>query len=287
MQQIMTADSAYRVGKPLKDRLDTWGMPEMIPWSPVVDGTLVTGQPSAGYAAGMPAKPYLFGMNLNEGVLFAGLVEQALTKPGFSIEYDTMLSYLYGANNVSQILEWKTSTGYRPYSNIHDTDSTTHYMDRSETALSNVLGDALFHCGNLAAANAVVAQPDSLPVLAYLFAEPPVFDHGYPSTDGCLPQAGNVCHTYELPYVFNTFAYADSAAGSITPTAADSSLARAMPVAWAYFATHLAPPVSVWKPYTTNGGLYVWGGPTNGSMIQGWNNARNCTALWANVPPRG
>ena len=99
MQQIMLADSTYRTSG-LKQRLEAYGLPEIIPWSPVMDGTIVTGQPAAGYAAGMPAKPYVFGMNLNEGVLFSYLVDQAIGSISFAAGYDSMLGWLYGSSNI-------------------------------------------------------------------------------------------------------------------------------------------------------------------------------------------
>jgi carboxylesterase type B len=96
-----------------------------------------------------------------------------------------------------------------------------------------------------------------------------------------------VCHTYELPYVFNNFAYWAAQPGSGQPAAADSALAQAMSAAWVSFATTLGPPTAGWQPYTANGGLYTWGGTSSGTMLQGWSGARNCTALWDSVPPLG
>jgi para-nitrobenzyl esterase len=287
-RQIMAADSTYR-GSGLKQRLQGYGLPEIIPWSPVLDGTLVTGQPGVGYAAGMPAKPYVYGMNLNEGVLFSYLVDQAIGSVPFALGYDSMVGWLYGSSNVGGITGWQTPTGYRPYSNVHDTDSTTTWMDRTETALSNVLNDALFHCGNLASADSALLanQPDSIPVFAYLFVESPVFNHPPPPIPPCAPQAGNVCHTYELPYVFNNFAYWSSQPGSGQPTPADSTLAQAMSAAWTSFATSVGAPASGWQPYTANGGLYVWGGNNGGTMLQGWSGTRNCSQLWYTLPPLG
>jgi len=288
-REIMQADSAFRGGEALKNRLFAWGMPEIIPWTPVVDGTLVTGQPAAGYAAGMPAKPYVFGMNQNEGVLFASLVRQAIGPLGLALEYDVMAAYLYGSQSVGTITGFKTPTGYPPYSNsLFTQDSSNHYLDRSQVALSNLLNDALFHCGNLAAADSVLAagQPGTLPVFGYLFVQPPRFNHPPLAPPACVPQAGYVCHTYELPYVFDNLAYADSVPGSLQPpTPSDVALGQAMSAAWASFATTLGPPAAGWQPYTPNGGLYVWGGTTGGTMRQGWNAARSCS-LWNRVPPR-
>ena len=285
-QQIMEVDTAYQ-GSTMKSHLQTYGLPEIIPWSPVADGSFVTGQPAAGYAAGMPAKPYVFGMNLNEGVLFSYLVAAAIDSFNLFAGYKKMVEWLYGSQNGSRITRFKSATGYHPYSEW--SDSSTAYLDHSQMALSNVLNDGLFHCGNLASADSALLanQPDSLPIFGYLFVQPPVFNHPPPLVPPCVPQAGNVCHTYELPYVFNNFAYWAVQPGSGQPTAADSTLARGMSAAWANFATTLGPPASGWQPYTANGGLYTWGGNNTGSMVQGWSGTRNCTGLWYKLPPLG
>ncbi|HYJ80253.1 MAG TPA: carboxylesterase family protein, partial [Longimicrobiaceae bacterium] len=183
---------------------------------------------------------------------------------------------------------WKSSTGYEPYS--HYVDSTTAYLDNTQMALSNVLNDALFHCGNLASADSALLanQPDSLPVFGYLFVQPPVFNHPPLQIPACVPAAGNVCHTFELPYVFNNLAYAQSQPGSLPATASDSALALAMSAAWTSFANNsTAAPATGWQQYTSNGGLYVWGGTNTGSMQQGWSSARNCPTLWDTLPPLG
>ncbi|HYH81667.1 MAG TPA: carboxylesterase family protein [Longimicrobium sp.] len=289
--QIMLADSAYRVsGTYVLELLGSNdGLSEIIPWSPVLDGTLITGQPLAGYASGTSPKPYVFGMNLDEGVLFSYLLGDT---PGIdlnsSFEYTLLLNALY-PNQADTIQGWTVSTGstsYQPYSNKND---STAYLTPGEVGLSNLLNDALFHCGNLASADSALLanQPDSLPVFGYLFMQPPVFNHPPIAIPACVPQAGNICHTYELPYVFNTLAYADSLPGSIPATPSDYTLGQAMSAAWASFATNLGAPASGWQPYTSNGGLYVWGGSGNGTMQSGWSTARSCTGFWNTIPPIG
>jgi carboxylesterase type B len=241
----------------------------------------------------MPSKPYVFGTNLNEGVLFSYLVAAAIDSTVLLLSYRTMVGWLYGSHNEDRITDWKTSTGYYPYSNsTFRTDSAQPgYLDVTEMALSNLLNDALFHCGNLASADsALTANPPSDSVFGYLFLQPPVFNHPPPEITPCVPQAGNVCHTYELPYVFNNFGYWAGQPGSGHPTAADSALATAMSAAWANFATTVGTPASGWQPYSANGGLYVWGtngGNTSGTMLPGWSSARNCTGLWYQLPPLG
>jgi para-nitrobenzyl esterase len=291
--QIMIADTTFQ-GSTVYNRIAAYGLPEIIPWSPVMDGTLVTGQPMEGYAAGMQAKPYVFGMNFEEGVLFADLVAAAINPGWQTAKYDSLMGMLYGGqeNRISNFMVRKS--GIFPYSSVYVDPLPP--LDPLETALSNVLNDGLFHCGNLAAADAalVMNQPDSLPVFGYLFLQPPVFNHPPPEIIPCKPQFGNVCHTYELPYVFNNFAYWQGQPGSGQPAAADSALAQSMSAAWTNFATTLSTPAPGWQQYTPNGGLFVWGTSSetsNGTiptpMVSGWSEARNCTQLWNGVTPRG
>jgi para-nitrobenzyl esterase len=290
-EQIMLADSAYRGGLNFLNRVAAKGLSELLPWSPVMDGTIVVGQPSNGYAAGMPAKPYVFGMNHDEGVLFSALVAASLPA-GTSLnewEYDAFVLYMYPNDNNFTITGFDDPGGYEVHPYNGNEADTTAFLTSQESALSNVLNDGLFHCGNLASADSALTanQPDSIPVFGYLFVQPPVFNHPPPAVPPCVPQAGNVCHTYELPYVFNNFAYWAAQPGSGQPAAADSALAQAMSAAWVSFATTLGPPTAGWQPYTANGGLYTWGGTSSGTMLQGWSGARNCTALWDSVPPLG
>jgi carboxylesterase type B len=225
-------------------------------------------------------------MNLNEGAMFASEMETELGETGLFAAYSLLLDAMYGgSSNRDAITGWKTASSYVPYSQFSDSSST--YLDHSGTALSNVLNDGLFHCGNLASADSALQadQPDSLGIYGYLFVQPPVFNLA-PTVDACVPAAGNVCHTFELPYVFNTLGYAASQPGSGQPSQADSALARQMAAAWTSFAKNpAAPPASGWQPYTPNGALYVWGGSNGGTMLQGWSTARNCTGLWYTLPP--
>lgn len=280
-------------------RLKSGGIPEALAWTPLVDDTLVTGQPYRGYAANMPAKPYVFGMNADEGVIFAAMAEKLLGITLSPAVYDTMLTKIFGEKNQATIVGYPTTSTTKPYQ--AKGHATTPPLDPTASTLAQVITDFAFDCGNLVAADATVAvnQAKSLPVYGYLFAQKPFFNL-YPDSRACTADAGHVCHAYELPYVFNTLAYADtvntdaqkSPPRPVTP--ADVAVSRDMAKAWTSFAN--APksaPNASWTAYTPGGRLYVWTGSSDGktdaSHMQTASDPTLSSSaycpLWKTMPP--
>jgi para-nitrobenzyl esterase len=296
LSTVMAAQTKFNDGA--VGRLWKNGMSDGLPWTPVLDNAVVTGQPYLGYAAGMPAKPYIFGMNLNEGAIFAaGAKDQAGAKLDY-LDYPILLDKVFGPHNQQTITGHTTGTWPHrkaPYKAVAD----PRLSDGVSTvqALTNLITDFLFDCGNLFSGDKASAQKQT--IYAYRFEQPPFFAM-YDTVSVCLPGAsGNVCHGVELPYVFNTFAYVDSVtvADSIRvrgqllvpkPTAADSALAVRMGKAWTSFAKGRAPLGDDWAPYTggANATLYRFGGPANGQALTSLSSDATCQ-MWNKMPPLG
>ncbi len=286
LDTVMMAQAKFELSS--LGRLEKNGLPDALPFVPVLDGSLVTGEPYQGYVAGMPAKPYIFGMNLDEGALFAAAARDVAGKRLIPATYAFLLTEVFGLRRMLAITQ------------------VPAYQARSQTpegALSNLINDFAFDCGNLASADSAYAQTQVTtappPIYAYRFEQPPFFA-AYDTLSACLPASGNVCHGAELTYVFNTFGYADSVtvADSIpsgsgylvpTPTAADSALAVQMGKAWTNFAKGRAPLGQSWTPYTGGAGatLYRFGGASNGQALSGLSSSANCQQLWYTFPPLG
>ncbi|MEO5335878.1 MAG: carboxylesterase family protein [Magnetospirillum sp. WYHS-4] len=274
-QQAMAAQSAYSSVKLSIERILKSGFAEALPWTPLMDGKTVAGQPYDGYAAGMPAKPYLFGTNADEGVLFAALVPEKDLNP---TTYGSALDALFGRKNKGTITDFTNSAGTRPY-RARDQKPTPYY-NGSAVALANVITDFAFRCGSQDSADATLSQADK-PVYGYYFSEAPIYNP-FPASPACSVASGNVCHGAELPYVFNTL---NVVADPVPP--ANAQLAQAMAAAWSGFAANLSVPAA-WTAYTKNGGLYVWNsGASGGQMLPGMATTANCQQLWYGIPPLG
>lgn len=304
VDSIMMAQTQYETGPlGLLGRLKAGGLAEGLPWTPVVDGSLVVGQPYNGFAPSMPTKPYIFGVNQDEGVIFAALAEAKL-ELGLTALYGTLLGDVFGSSNADVITSYPQGLAlHKPYRALGHT--LTRPLGPTASALAELITHFAFDCGNLVSADSATAQIARAPadsaqpaVYGYLFTQRPFFNlYGTLKSEPCTNQTGYVCHAYELPYVFNTFAQARAAdpADATTPTTADTLVAQAMASAWTRFATNPGqPPATGWTPYSTSSGaLYVWSGSQDGksntSHMQTPSEPRlsttaNCS-LWRTMPP--
>lgn len=277
-----------------------------LPWSPTLDGTVITGQPLAGYAADMPAKPFVFGINRDEGAVFADMAATALEarlKPALvdGTVNGIILPWVFGQDGARAITSYQAQ-GTRPYK--APAASSPGYMSATAVTLSNIINDFAFRCGNLAmagrgaAANAKAASAP--PAFGYLFAQAPWFNlyrtGAPPDTKpipACQPQAGNVCHANELPYVFNTLG---AVPGTQQPSEGDRTLAQTMAAAWASFVNTPSSPApwtasgnlpARWTPYTgTSSSLALWNTAGSGSVsAAAVDTGANCGALWNTIAP--
>jgi para-nitrobenzyl esterase len=299
---IETADGDYQSPTDVFGRL---GVPaaiaNILPWTPIVDGqifpgeTVIQNQPYQGFYSGPNGiagpKPYVIGVNRDEGALFADLANQAMGGIGES-GYQNVLNIAFGAAAAADIVGF-TVDGRRPYDPADQGALPPWFAGSPQAAaLSAVINDFVFRCGSLLATDNVVTTPGARPVHAYLFAQAPIF-----SSDGsaaCAPDPANpglqnACHSFERPYVFNTLSATN--ATSIPP--ASALLARQIARLWTNFARNLDRGLG-WRPYratpapggndikilstrsAATGALPVPADPVADS---------NCAALWAGLPP--
>ena len=292
---VLVADAKFSGGLATLGRLHRGGLPEGLPWTPVVDGAFVTGEPIRAYAAGMHPKPYVFGMNRDEGVVFAGLGEQAAGVLLDPLTYGKILNDAFEKPNADSIRAFHTSRTTYPYAaTLH---ARQQPLSSTASALSELLNEGFFDCANLASAQAgagvdadssTTQQP--LGVYGYYFVRTPVPFNLYGSNTDCTPATGWVCHADELPYVFNTIGFVNPLYGNKAAIqTADTTVANAMGRAWVQFATNpYAAPASGWTAYTAaSPALYQWGGSGSSPMTTEVASNANCSTMWSRVPPLG
>ena len=298
---LETADGDYTSPLDVFGRLQApMALAEVLPWTPIIDGQIFTGdtliqnQPYQGFYDGPNGtagpKPYLIGVNRDEGALFADLANQGATISPTA--YQSFLASLLGTTATTTIIGF-TSGGARPYDPAGQGTLPPWFANSAAAAAaSNLLNDFIFRCGTFLATDRVVSTPGAKPVHAYLFAQAPIF-----TSDGstaCAPfptQPGsqNACHGFEQPYVFNTLAATN--APLIPP--ANALLARQIAQAWTSFARTLDPGPD-WFTYRATaapGGNNIevlsTGSAVTGALTVPADpvGASNCTAFWATQPP--
>lgn len=226
-------------------------LPGSILFSPIIDGSFLVDQPMKGFGKGSD-KPVLFGFNKDEGVLFANYVDDAGRLN--AVSYKAAL-----LRNFEDPMLVADRMGYEPKT------PAAHGLRKNSpaTALSNLIGNYMFACGNMAA-NIDAPEPSKNSWLYYFTPTSVATFLSPPKTKGlnmvCAPenQWGNSCHGSELPFVFNTMPAASSGE--------DQELAFRMNTLWAQFAkTPEAGPEKGWK-------TWIWpsfGSPLNVNVLQG------------------
>jgi len=260
-EDIVTAQQNV-LKRPLNDMLSDLINGQTLPWGPVVDNSFITGEPYAGYAPNMTAKPLAFGVNKDEGAMFIGMLVGGIWKikpnwhPSIST-YRSFLSYKFKAIDKAADTITAANRKYNP----RKLSGGPGYS-RSGTALANVYTDYTFTCGDVAGVNAALDKGQS--IFAYYFSQPVFFSllrleagKGKPADNGaCDPDQHLTCHATELPYVFNTV--------SLIPgykpdsDSADKELAAAMNEAWFDFADNPTKPKGPWKQYERGGEAVQW-----------------------------
>lgn len=176
-----------------------------LPFTPVIDGTLLTRQPVLPNAEAWASKPILLGTNKNEAVLFVN--GRSITPS----DYSAWTASLFG-------LDFQKVIAKYPAQN-----------DLSNSALwARVQTDDFLLCSSRYVATNAVA-----PAYAYLFNHQPSF-HVWGGQD-CQAD-DNVCHGAELPFVFHS---ADKIVGSFT--AEEEVLSNTIIDYWTNFTTYLNP----------------------------------------------
>jgi para-nitrobenzyl esterase len=270
-----------------------------LPWTPVLDNTFITSQPLAGFQPNVTPIPVGFGVNQNEGAVFAGMALKKLGAAGVATAYQAEIDRLFGAKGVLAV---EKIPRYNPA--LQPTPPS--YATGASLALGNLITDYGMWCGNVYAMNNVVGQQG--PVFGYLFSETPFTDLynlkgtsvGTGGDNGaCEPTASptNVCHANELPYVFNNLgAVTRGAPLNYSPTQNDTQIAPLMNTAWVAFALNPSSPGPNWTPYqtaTNSGGGLVgqWvqgqmaGNMTLNTGVGVWKGTPMCSGFWFTEPP--
>ena len=299
---IERADGDYESPTAVIGRLEVpRAIANILPWTPIVDGqifsgeTLIQNQPYQGFYNGPNGtagpKPYVIGVNRDEGALFADLANQAAGGIGQS-GYQNVLDTVFGTSAAAAIVGF-TVGGDRPYDPA-DQGTLPPWFANSPpaAAVSALINDFVFRCGSFLATDNVVATRRAERVYAYLFSQAPIY-----SSDGstaCAPVPAdlgiqNACHSFERPYVFNTL----SATNATVIPPANALLASRIARHWTNFARTLRPG-SGWHPYRATsvpGGnnieILSTGRAATGALPVPADPiaASNCAALWAAQPP--
>ncbi|MEX0760596.1 MAG: carboxylesterase family protein, partial [Tistlia sp.] len=211
-------------------RLAAGGASAALTFAPPVEGALVVAQPNAGFAPAVEPRPFLFGVNRNEGAVFAYLSDSEA--PVTEAAYGAALEGMFGSDGRARIEAFAVE-GLRIYSPAGAPKVT--YYTQAAAALAAVLDDYWFRCANLEtarlAAARIAAEGGGAAIHAYDFVQPPAFNAYGADFLACAPATGNVCHGNELPYVFNTLG---TVAKPVRPD--DQSLATALAGAWTAYA---------------------------------------------------
>ncbi|EAL61656.1 hypothetical protein DDB_G0291344 [Dictyostelium discoideum AX4] len=197
-----------------------------LPWTPVVDGVLITDQPLALIQKGDYNKvPIIVGTVRNEALVFVAGIALDISK----IEYIGGLIDIFGLSHEIKIYEL-----YKPFIN------GSNFMD----TLGVVGTDYIFVCPVRNAAMYLSTNSD-FPVYTYQFQHVSSFNPYGNGYDYCADQ---VCHGLELPYVFGN-------AGQYTFSAQEQILSTNMQNYWTNFAVNGNPnignPVNIqWTQYS-------------------------------------
>jgi carboxylesterase type B len=147
----------------------------ILAWAPYIDGQLIPGQPNKAAIA----RPVIAGTNRDEGTLFVG--EALGKKPLSNAEYGGAVLLLFKLNAARILVQSR----YQP-------DGKGNLVP-----LANLVGDYFFSC-----ATRHVLSDAKGGRFGYAFDHPPSYAEWPTAPAACQPGTGNVCHAFELPFVF-------------------------------------------------------------------------------------
>lgn len=138
----------------------------LMPWGPILDGTLLVRQPLDGASAMASGQHIVLGTNRDDGAAFVSI--------------GNVISAVYYRNVVTSLF----GSFPRDLPSVYDCASAT-----CEPQFARILTDYVFTCPTHALAT---RRPGPTPVYAYQFAHVPSF--GYPARADCRTE---VCHNAE------------------------------------------------------------------------------------------
>ncbi len=251
IEAIMTAESSAAPAQGIHGLFLSAGP---ISWAPTVGVPPITAQPLLGYAAGMPAKPFVMGHNSQEGAFFT-------PEPAWMTvaEYQAWLTASFTTTGATAILDY-ASDGTRPYNASTYVFDVDKQMTPAAQAYMRAVTDGVIVSPNILTLQRVQAAMSKagMPMIGYEFSN--VSSFNYNDLPQCSPQSKNVCHSYELPFVFNNMVQ-ESTAGweTLEVPEAERAVAVGMTKAWAGF---------VKDPSATGWGWPAITDPTAGPYVQ-------------------
>jgi len=231
-------------------------------WTPTVDHVYITGQPMA--SAARLSVPLLLGTNHDEGVIFVYQAEGRAPKddnPPNPAAYARLLEQQFGAANSKRI------RSLQRYDCGTSADCTSQ--------LVNVVTDFSFTCANRHLAIEATRGAKPQPLYLYQFDQVSSFNF-WDFAEPKVPECNRlVCHTDELPYVFNT---TWQFGGKISFNPQEESLARTIGGYWTNFA-HSRNPGSTWPLFKPNN-TYLLLRERSSAANDPLNATANCSTLW-------
>ncbi|GJF09300.1 para-nitrobenzyl esterase [Mycolicibacterium cyprinidarum] len=242
------------------------GMRAGTTWNATINTKPVTGQPIQGFNEGSRPKPYVFGVNHNEGVFF--LPASSTMTPE---QYEQAVVETFGVSLAGEIMAY-SENGKRLYNPSGYEPLPVGGMTTASQALGQLQTDYGVAAANMKAASRALQQLEKAGVSSFGYHFLQHSEFNFAGMERCNPPSENICHTTEMPYVFSNF-LEKTAAGEFAPTDevtdADRSLADTMTQAWANFAKN--PEQGLGHPKLTNANSdeYVhWDTPvTTGNLI--------------------
>lgn len=235
-------------------------------WNATINTKPVTGQPIQGFGQGSKPKPYVFGVNHNEGVFF--LPASSTMTPE---QYEQAVVATFGASLAREIMAY-SENGKRLYSPSAYEPLPVGGMTAASQALGQLQTDYAVAAANMKSASRALRQLEEAGVsfFGYHFLQHSGFN--FAGMERCNPASENICHTTEMPYVFSNF-LTKTAEGEFEPaqdvTEAEKALAETMTQAWANFARSPEQGLGYPKLTTATSDEYIhWDTPvTVGSLI--------------------
>ena len=206
-----------------------------VAWAPTVQVEPILEQPDQGYSPGVTPRPYVFGVNRDEGAFFLA-ASNTLTPEG----YQQILSQSFQPAQVQRILSY-SENGRKLYDPASYAPRPGGGLTPASIALARLQTDLLVGVPNVKTAIRTHQQQQAagLPIYGYHFVYEANFD--FNGLLRCSVASGMVCHTDEIPFAWSTFvqknAIGETGPGKDPgPSTADWALAKAMTKAWSGFA---------------------------------------------------
>ena len=255
----------------------TRGMPGLITqflttrsvaWAPTVQVEPILEQPDRGYSPGVTPRPYVFGVNRDEGAFFLA-ASNTLTPEG----YQQILSQSFQPAQVQRILRY-SENGRKLYDPASYAPRPGGGLTPASIALARLQTDLLVGVPNVKTAIRTHQQQQAagLPIYGYHFVYEANFD--FNGLLRCSVASGMVCHTDEIPFAWSTFVQKNAIGETVPvkdpgPSTADWALAKAMTKAWTGFAKD---PLQGWDyprfNGTPTGDVVIWNNPVGqGSLM--------------------